>query len=82
MLSLCSDLPLVIVTEPPLLVPVEPAVTATEPEPDDNVLTDTDKLPALDELASPVESTMAPEPTSPEAFVVVAVVPLPLDNTM
>ena len=82
MLTLCLALPLVIVTELPLLAPVEPAVAATEREPDDNEPTDTDTLPALDEPVSPVESTMAPEPTLPEAFVVVAEISLPLDNTM
>ena len=65
-----------------MLAPVEPAVAATEREPDDNEPTDTDTLPALDEPVSPVESTMAPEPTLPEAFVVVAEISLPLDNTM
>lgn len=82
MLPLCVPLPLVIVTEPPLLEPVEPAVTATEPEPDDDEPTDTDTPPALDALASPVESTMAPEPASPDAFVVVAEMSPPLDNVM
>ena len=82
MLPLCSALPLVIVTEPPSLELVEPAVTATEPEPDDDEPTDTDTPPALDALASPVESTMAPEPASPDAFVVVAEMSPPLDNVM
>ena len=82
MLPLCSALPLMIVTDPPSVEPLSPAVTATEPEPDDDDPTDTDTLPALDALASPVDSTIAPEPDSPEAFAVVAVMSLPLDSAM
>ena len=82
MLPLCSALPLVIATEPPSVEPLEPAVTDTEPEPDADDPTDTATPPALDELASPVESTMAPEPDSPDAFAVVAEMSLPLDSVM
>jgi len=79
---LCSPLPLTIVTEPPSVEPVDPAVTDTEPEPDADDPTETLTLPALDVLASPVESTMAPEPDSPDALLVVAVMSLPLDKVM
>jgi len=79
---LCSPLPLTIVTEPPSVEPVDPAVTDTEPEPDADDPTETLTLPVLDVLASPVESTMAPEPDSPDALLVVAVMSLPLDKVM
>ena len=82
MLPLCSALPLVMLTEPPSVEPVEPAVTDTEPEPDADDPTDTVTPPALDVLASPVDSAMAPEPDSPDAFVVEAEMSPPLDNTI
>ena len=82
MLPLCSALPLVIVTEPPSAEPVEPAVTDTEPEPEVDDPTETLTPPALDVLESPVESTMAPEPDSPDALLVVAEMSPPLDSTM
>ena len=82
MLPLCSALPLSIITDPPLTEPVEPAFTDTEPEPDVDEPTDTDTPPALEVLASPVESTIAPELDSPDAFAVVAEMSPPLDSTM
>lgn len=75
MLPLCSALPLVIDTEPPSVEPLEPAVTDTEPEPDADDPTDTVTPPALEVLASPVESAMAP-------FAVVAEMSPPLDSTI
>jgi hypothetical protein len=75
-------LPLTIATEPPTREPVEPAVTDTEPEPDADDPTETLTPPALEVLASPVESTMAPEPDSPDALVVVAEMSLPLDKVI
>lgn len=79
---LCSPSPLAIVTEPPSVEPVEPAVTDTEPEPDADDPTETLTPPALEVLASPVESAMAPEPDSPDALLVVAEMSLPLDKVM
>ena len=79
---LCSPLPLAIVTEPPSVEPVEPAVTDTEPEPDADDPTETLTPPALEVLASPVESTIAPEPDSPDALLVVAEMSLPLNKVM
>merc|ERR1711938_60179 len=79
---LCSPLPLAIVSEPPSVEPVEPAVTDTEPEPDADDPTETLTPPALEVLASPVESTIAPEPDSPDALLVVAEMSLPLNKVM